>query len=194
MSLSPSTLASSVGPKALMVTRSGVPTPWPPSAKNSTGKPLAFQSWPSEAARSVTFGFSWPGIDRPDRSPLMSAAKTGTPAAESCSVSSCSVLVLPVPVAPATRPCRLSMPSGIRMGTPPSVVASTINPPSSSAGPAKAYPEATAALIPSCGEAGVDSGASVMRASVDGVWVAAVVSTDRSLRSLLDHLPGGVYL
>ena len=45
----------------------------------------------------------------------MSAAKTGTPAALSCSAISCRVLVLPVPVAPATRPCRLSMPSGIRM-------------------------------------------------------------------------------
>ena len=44
----------------------------------------------------------------------MSAAKTGTPAAEICSAISCSVFVLPVPVAPATRPWRLSMLSGIR--------------------------------------------------------------------------------
>ena len=36
----------------------------------------------------------------------MSARKTGTPWPESCSAISCSVLVLPVPVAPATRPCR----------------------------------------------------------------------------------------
>ena len=43
----------------------------------------------------------------------MSAAKTGTPWAESCSVSSCSVLVLPVPVAPAMRPCRFIIASGI---------------------------------------------------------------------------------
>ena len=34
----------------------------------------------------------------------MSAAKTGTPLLESCSASSCSVLVLPVSVAPATIP------------------------------------------------------------------------------------------
>ena len=39
----------------------------------------------------------------------MSAAKTGTPLALSCSASSCRVLVLPVPVAPATRPWRLSI-------------------------------------------------------------------------------------
>ena len=51
----------------------------------------------------------------------MSAAKTGTPAAESCSASSCRVFVLPVPVAPATSPCRLSIASGILTGTPVSV-------------------------------------------------------------------------
>ena len=38
----------------------------------------------------------------------MSATKTGTPWRDSCSVSSCSVLVLPVPVAPAIRPWRFS--------------------------------------------------------------------------------------
>ena len=68
----------------------------------------------------------------------MSAAKTGTPAVLSCSASSCRVLVLPVPVAPATRPCRLSMPSGIRMWMLGEVVASSISPPSSSAVPSKA--------------------------------------------------------
>lgn len=39
----------------------------------------------------------------------MSAAKTDTPIALSCSARSCSVTVLPVPVAPAMRPCRLHM-------------------------------------------------------------------------------------
>ena len=43
---------------------------------------------------------------QPDRSPLMSAANTGTPAADSCSAISCSVFVLPVPVAPAISPWR----------------------------------------------------------------------------------------
>ena len=46
----------------------------------------------------------------------MSARNTGTPAADSCSAISCSVLVLPVPVAPATRPCRFSTASGMRTG------------------------------------------------------------------------------
>ena len=75
----------------------------------------------------------------------MSAANTGTPAADSCSASSCRVLVLPVPVAPATSPCRLSMPSGIRMWTSDSWVSSSISPPSSRAGPSNWYPGATAA-------------------------------------------------
>jgi hypothetical protein len=44
----------------------------------------------------------------------MSASTTGTPAADSCSAMTCNVFVFPVPVAPATRPCRLSMDSGIR--------------------------------------------------------------------------------
>ena len=43
----------------------------------------------------------------------MSAANTGTPLAAICSARPCSVRVLPVPVAPATRPCLLSMPSGM---------------------------------------------------------------------------------
>src|SRR5512143_239602 len=42
----------------------------------------------------------------PDTSPFTSARNTGTPAFESCSASSWSDLVLPVPVAPAMSPCR----------------------------------------------------------------------------------------
>ena len=90
----------------------------------------------------------------------MSAANTGTPWALSCSASSCSVLVLPVPVAPATRPCRLTMASGIRIRTSARWVASSTSPPSSSAGPSKAYPLATAAAT---GSSGVAAGLTVMR-------------------------------
>ena len=115
-----------------------MPVPSPPRAKYSTGKPVACHCWPTEAAREVIFGLSAPGAERPDRSPLMSAANTGTPLADSCSASSCRVLVLPVPVAPATRPCRLSIPSGIRTCTSESRSASSINPPSSIAGPSNA--------------------------------------------------------
>src|SRR5690349_16630873 len=56
----------------------------------------------------------------PETSPLMSARNTGTPAAESCSAMSCSVFVLPVPVAPAMSPCRFIIESGMpTVGSPP---------------------------------------------------------------------------
>ena len=51
-------------------------------------------------------------------SPLISLMKTGTPASESCSASTWSVFVLPVPVAPATSPCRFIIPSGTRTCAP----------------------------------------------------------------------------
>ena len=64
---------------------------------------------PMSAQRLAIQSFSSPLAPIPERSPLMSAANTGTPALLICSVMSCNVLVLPVPVAPATRPCRFSM-------------------------------------------------------------------------------------
>ena len=66
---------------------------------------------------------------------------------------------MPVPVAPATSPCRLTMPSGIRIRVSESRVASSISPPSSSAGPSNAYPGDTAATIGSCS---TGSGSSLM--------------------------------
>ena len=43
----------------------------------------------------------------------MSAAKTGTPMADSCSARTWRVTVLPVPVAPAIRPWRFIIAAGI---------------------------------------------------------------------------------
>src|SRR5919204_2279406 len=74
----------------------------------------------------------------------MSATTTGTPAADSCSVSSCSVFVLPVPVAPAIRPCRLSMPRSTRMRATGYAVPSSTTEPSSRARPRNEYPPAIA--------------------------------------------------
>ncbi len=54
-----------------------------------------------------------PATPIPDTSPFTSAATTATPAAESCSAIVWSVTVLPVPVAPATRPWRFIIFSGI---------------------------------------------------------------------------------
>ena len=44
----------------------------------------------------------------PERSPLTSAMKTGTPILENCSAICCSVTVFPVPVAPVIKPWRLA--------------------------------------------------------------------------------------
>ena len=67
----------------------------------------------------------------------MSAANTGTPAAEICSAISCRVLVFPVPVAPATSPWRLSMLTGIRTTAAGTGASFSINTPSSMAGSSK---------------------------------------------------------
>ena len=86
--------------------------------------------------RASSFSLGVPGTASPDRSPLMSATNTGTPAAESPSASTCSVLVLPVPVAPATRPCRFIMASGMPTGAPGTGTSSSTRAPSGSIGPA----------------------------------------------------------
>ena len=80
--------------------------------------------------RACSFSDSSPGIAKPDRSPLMSAANTGMPALEICSAISCSVFVLPVPVAPATRPCRFSIEYDRLIGTPGTGLPSAISTPS----------------------------------------------------------------
>ena len=81
-----------------------------------SGMPWPTHCCPTSVARAVSLSLACPAVAIPDRSPLMSARKTGTPWAESCSAMSWSVLVLPVPVAPATRPCRLRVASGMRTG------------------------------------------------------------------------------
>ena len=63
-------------------------------------------------ARVCTRSFASPAAPMPETSPFMSDRKTDTPAFESCSAMSCSVLVFPVPVAPATSPCRFAIASG----------------------------------------------------------------------------------
>ena len=82
----------------------------PKTSQNATGqppkvKPSSCNCW----MRSLIFGLSPPAWLRPDRSPFTSAMNTGTPIALNCSASTCSVTVLPVPVAPAMRPWRLAI-------------------------------------------------------------------------------------
>jgi hypothetical protein len=82
-----------------------------PCARGST-----FQS--SDAARAAIFGsLASIGCASPDGSPFTSATKTGTPASESWPAITRSVLVLPVPVAPATSPWRFTVDSGSRTRT-----------------------------------------------------------------------------
>src|SRR5215210_157884 len=78
----------------------------------------------------------------PETSPFMSAATTGTPAAESCSASSCSVRVFPVPVAPAIRPCRFDVASGRRTVASETSLPSWTPLPSSSDSPSNSYASA----------------------------------------------------
>lgn len=122
-----------------MVARTGIPMPSVPRERNSAGYPLGCQSEaPVSVARARILSLSAPGLDRPERSPFTSAMTTGTPAADSCSAIPCNVLVLPVPVAPATRPWRFNVANGIRMRASESVLPSSTTVPNSSAAPDEA--------------------------------------------------------
>src|SRR5439155_18114319 len=62
---------------------------------------------PIWATRCRILSLLMPAIARPATSPFTSAMNTGTPRREKPSAITISEIVLPVPVAPATRPCRL---------------------------------------------------------------------------------------
>ena len=90
--------ASSSGPTSDTVVRTGWPCS-PKTSQNMTGDAVEVPSAPARArsTRSSTFALPPPGCDTPERSPLTSAAKTGTPMRQNASASTCSVTVLPVP-------------------------------------------------------------------------------------------------
>src|SRR3984893_17334208 len=60
-----------------------------------------------------------PTSEMPERSPLISAANTGTPARANPSAITCSETVFPVPVAPVTRPWRFASASVSQAGCSP---------------------------------------------------------------------------
>lgn len=62
---------------------------------------------PMSLARCMTRSLPSPAVASPATSPFTSAMNTGTPMREKPSARVISVTVLPVPVAPATRPWRL---------------------------------------------------------------------------------------
>src|SRR6478609_5188158 len=206
VSFRPRTFDNRSGPNESIVARSGMPLPWPARAKNSAGYAVAAQSLsPVSAARSVIFSPGCPGTANPDRSPLMSGMKTGTPATESCSATPWSVLVLPVPVAPATRPCRLNVESGMRTSADGSQTPSTITAPTVTCGSDVSYPApirlvasvpaaAAGSMVPSPSVAGDDSADTLAAFSgVDTVPPAARPAralrwySPRSVVSRTDH-------
>ena len=138
VSLRPSTFESSSGPKDSTLARTGTPVPRPPRLRTSVGVAAGSHVWPMAAQRSSSRSLAVPGAARPERSPLTSGATTGTPCAASCSASTCRVRVLPVPVAPATSPCRFVMASGMRTGADGTGCPSSTSTPTSSAAPSNA--------------------------------------------------------
>ena len=97
----------SSGPISNKVVRIGWPCS-PYRSQKTTGNSSGSYLMPMSLARCSRKSFGSPGAATPDRSPLMSAANTGTPEREKPSASTCNVTVLPVPVAPVARPCRLA--------------------------------------------------------------------------------------
>ncbi|MGY4297215.1 hypothetical protein ACVWXN_005310 [Bradyrhizobium sp. i1.4.4] len=99
--------ASRSGPISVTVARTG----WPCSPNTSQNTVENWSGWnvsPISVARLTMKSLASPTSEMPERSPLMSDAKTGTPARANPSAMTCSDTVLPVPVAPVTRPCRLA--------------------------------------------------------------------------------------
>ena len=126
----------------MTVARSGTP-PSPVSDISSTGQAAGAHWSASSAARAVSLSSAAPAAPTPARSPFMSAAKTGHPAAEACSAMSWSVRVLPVPVAPAISPWRLRKPSGMPTSTEVSIWSGVANGrPSRIVGTSNPYPAA----------------------------------------------------
>ena len=151
--------------------------PIPPIARNSTGYAPGCHSSPVSFARAAMRSPGSPAAASPERSPLISATNTGTPAADSCSVISCSVLVLPVPVAPATRPCRFSMPKGTRtLAVGCAAPAATTEPSSIAGAPPNPYPAAIRAATSAPGTSAGAGSADRLLAAVAG-GTAALAGT-----------------
>ena len=101
--------ARSSGPMSEIVARTGWPCS-PKTSQNVTGHAGPRRRRKAELLRGArsSFSLATPAFEIPLRSPLTSARKTGTPMRENCSAMTCSVIVLPVPVAPVMQPWRLA--------------------------------------------------------------------------------------
>ena len=101
---------SSSGPISETVARTGCPCS-PNTSQNTVENRSGWKVRPISLARLTMKSLASPGSEMPERSPLISAANTGTPARANPSAITCSETVFPVPVAPVTRPWRLASPS-----------------------------------------------------------------------------------
>ena len=95
-----------MGPNSDIVVLRGSPL-LPKISQKQVGYALKENSEPSPSSDTlfVILSLSSPGLHIPDKSPLISEKNTGTPASENDSAITFRVTVLPVPVAPAIRPC-----------------------------------------------------------------------------------------
>src|SRR2546425_3821181 len=141
VSFNPSARAKRSGPKDETVARNWTPL-FPVRLTNSTGFGAGVKEMPHALTRSSILGLETPGAESPLRSPLRSAKNAGTPAAESCPASDCSVFVFPVPVAPAISPWRFIIASGTPMAGGAATLPSRMGAPRRRVGPSTEYPPA----------------------------------------------------
>ena len=120
-SLSASMRVSSSGPMSLTVARTG--WPWVPNTSHSVAGQAALTAVgrPRSFRMPASLGLIVPAWVMPVRSPLTSAMNTGTPSRLKFSARVCSVMVLPVPVAPVIRPWRLAMAGSSSQRTSPCI-------------------------------------------------------------------------
>ena len=104
-SVRPSRRDSSTGPISDTDTRTGMPFSPKISQKRVGYARYSKPSMPKRSMRARISSLSLPRRHMPERSPLTSAMNTGTPMSEKDSAMTFIVIVLPVPVAPAMRPC-----------------------------------------------------------------------------------------
>ena len=109
---------SSSGPISETVARTGWPCS-PNTSQNTAENRSGWKVRPISPARLTIKSLGSPGSEMPERSPLISAANTGTPARANPSAITCNETVLPVPVAPVTRPWRFASPSVSQAGCSP---------------------------------------------------------------------------
>ena len=111
VSLSISKRSRSSGPSSETVVLTGCPCS-PNTSQNCTGQDLYSKPFSASlncVTRFVTLSLFPPTLATPERSPFISAAKTGTPILLKVSASTCKLIVLPVPVAPVINPWRLAI-------------------------------------------------------------------------------------